>query len=181
MPESMVNTNSYSRWSLKSWEARSVHCIPMDISILPERAMNILTVRALCQAGLHIVKKDTNYLPKPQIYQILAFLSDFLKANWDFWVPAGSGRRNSKNPTEKGCALTPKLHVIMAKNSWNKKLSWYNLLSPDYPYGCKHSEAVGRAFLQWQQQHESQALFQTAMQTFTSRVCRLLFIAGKNA
>lgn len=53
----------------------------MDISILPERAMNILTVHALCQAGLHIVKKDTNYLPKPQIYQILAFLSDFLKAN----------------------------------------------------------------------------------------------------
>lgn len=36
---------------------------------------------ALCQAALHNVKKVTNYLPKPQIYHILAFMQNFLKAN----------------------------------------------------------------------------------------------------
>lgn len=36
---------------------------------------------ALCQAALLNVKKVTNYLPKPQIYHILAFVQNFLKAN----------------------------------------------------------------------------------------------------
>jgi len=45
---------------------------------------------------------------------------------------------------------------------------------------CELSEVVGGVFQQWQQQHERQATFWTAMQIFMSTACRLLFITGEN-
>ena len=45
--------------------------------------------------------------------------------------------------------------------------------------GCEHSEAVGGALQQWWQQHESQAMFQMAMQLFMSMACKLLFTANE--
>ena len=47
--------------------------------------------------------------------------------------------------------------------------------------GCEHGKAVGGVFQQWQVQLERKAMFQVAIQFFTSIACRLLFITGENA
>ena len=47
--------------------------------------------------------------------------------------------------------------------------------------GCEHSELVSGTFQQWWQQHEGQAMFQTAMRIFMNVAYSFLFIAGEKA